>query len=340
MIATNTGNQHKDSRMTLNKPCPICDRVNSANSSPTSADADPLDLQVHCGRCGTFEIDRNAVHFLNVNLKPSQQLRACMSGWLRENPGVALEGNPGVSVLMAVRQPSVHRRAELLLMAIASKWPDAGADVTLPLTSDADNDYWLGATYSQSLPEVGYLLKQHLEGELQAVRAVSGTLGFGFTVGLITPRGHALLEKLRRTESSSVEGFCAMWFDKSVDSAWRDAIASAIADAGYAPLRLDESHYPDTVDDAIIAAIRRCRFVVADFTQQRGGVYFEAGFALGLGKIVVWTVREDDLEKVHFDNRQYNFIVWKPDDLPEFRRRLSARIEALIGEGPRKGGAS
>lgn len=297
-------------------------------------------FQANCARCGSFRIDSNAVHALTHLEAATKRQLAIISGWLRENPGVTLEGKEAAALLATVRPPSVHRRAELLLMAIASKWPDAGADVTLPLTSDADNDSWLGATYSQSLPEVGYLLKQHLEGELQAVRAVSGSLGWGFAVGLITPRGHALLEKLRHTESSNAEGFCAMWFDKSVDPAWRNAIAPAIADAGYDPVRLDESDYSDTVDDAIIAAIRRCRFVVADFTQQRGGVYFEAGFALGLEKIVLWTVREDDLEKVHFDNRQYNFIVWKPDDLPEFRRRLSARIEALIGAGPRKGSAS
>ena len=32
-----------------------------------------------------------------------------------------------------------------------------------------------------------------------------------------------------------------------------------------------------------MAEIRRSRFVVADYTGQVNGVYFEAGFALGLG---------------------------------------------------------
>ena len=35
--------------------------------------------------------------------------------------------------------------------------------------------------------------------------------------------------------------------------------------------------------DRIIAQIRASKFVVADFTRNRGGVYYEAGFALGLG---------------------------------------------------------
>jgi hypothetical protein len=73
---------------------------------------------------------------------------------------------------------------------------------------------------------------------------------------------------------------------------------------------------------------------VADFTGERGGVYFEAGFALGLGRQVIWTVREDVLDKVHFDNRQYNFIVWKSSGLDKFAERLGLRIEATVGRGP------
>jgi nucleoside 2-deoxyribosyltransferase len=52
-------------------------------------------------------------------------------------------------------------------------------------------------------------------------------------------------------------------------------------------IRVDREHFGDRIDDRIIAEIRRCRFIVADFTGQRGGVYFEAGFALGLGKPVI-----------------------------------------------------
>jgi nucleoside 2-deoxyribosyltransferase len=82
-----------------------------------------------------------------------------------------------------------------------------------------------------------------------------------------------------------------------------------------------------------MAHIRRSRFVVADFTGQRGGVYFEAGFALGLGHPVIWTVRSDDLTAVHFDNRQYNFLQWKDDNLDDLCQRLQYRIEATVGRG-------
>jgi hypothetical protein len=41
--------------------------------------------------------------------------------------------------------------------------------------------------------------------------------------------------------------------------------------------------------------------LVADFTGQRGGVYWEAGFAQGLGIPVIRTCKSDELWKLHFD---------------------------------------
>jgi len=67
---------------------------------------------------------------------------------------------------------------------------------------------------------------------------------------------------------------------------------------------------------------------VADFTGSRGGVYFEAGFALGLGIPVIWSCRKNDVKKVHFDTRQYNHIVW--NDSSDLYRQLRDRIEATI----------
>ena len=68
------------------------------------------------------------------------------------------------------------------------------------------------------------------------------------------------------------------------------------------------------------------------FESARGGVYFEAGFAKGLGREVIWTVRKDRLSYVHFDTRQYNHIVWS--DESDLRNQLSKRISATLGDGP------
>ena len=93
-------------------------------------------------------------------------------------------------------------------------------------------------------------------------------------------------------------------------------------------LRVDLKEHNDKICDLIVAEIRRSKFVVADFTLHKAGVYFEAGFALGLGIPVVWTCREDELNQTHFDTRQYNHVVWK--DAQDLFEKLKRRIEATI----------
>ena len=67
---------------------------------------------------------------------------------------------------------------------------------------------------------------------------------------------------------------------------------------------------------------------MADFTGHRGGVYFEAGFALGLGIPVVWTCKRSDYTGTHFDTRQRQHLLWDtPEDLREqLMNHIAARI--------------
>lgn len=125
-----------------------------------------------------------------------------------------------------------------------------------------------------------------------------------------------------------------MWFDDRLRPIWTSAIEPAINGAGYDAKRIDAHEHNNRIDDEIMAMIRRSRFVVADFMGNRGGVYFEAGFALGLGIPVIWTCRGSRLHRVHFDNRQYAFVTWEPDKLEDFKTRLQNRIEATLGKGP------
>ena len=154
----------------------------------------------------------------------------------------------------------------------------------------------------------------------------------------LTIEGYAHLEELERGATDSSQAFVAMWFHDSMTDAWEEGIKPAIEDAGYEALRIDQKEHDNKIDDEIIAEIRRSRFIVADFTHgedgARGGVYYEAGFAHGLGIQVIFTCRKDVFEKVHFDTHQYNHIVWETPE--ELRSRLVDRIAAVVGDGPRR----
>ena len=138
--------------------------------------------------------------------------------------------------------------------------------------------------------------------------------------------------------SPGFPGRFTMWFDKSMDDLWENGIKPGIEGAGYEAVRIDRKEHVNKIDDEIIAEIKRSRFVVSDFTHgkggMRGGVYYEAGFAHGMNIPVIFTCREDILEDIHFDTRQYNHIIWKtPEDL---KIRLTNRIAAVVGDGPKK----
>ena len=150
---------------------------------------------------------------------------------------------------------------------------------------------------------------------------------------MLTPDGWQELERIENSGADSSNGFIAMWFDATQDHV-RDCIEKAINDSGYDPIRIDKVQHVNKIDDEIIANIRRSKFMVADFTGQRNGVYFEAGFMLGLGRPVVWICNKSALGEVHFDTRQYNMLVYT--EMEDLQKKLQLRIEAILGKGPHK----
>jgi hypothetical protein len=122
-----------------------------------------------------------------------------------------------------------------------------------------------------------------------------------------------------------------------LDTAFDKAIEPAVQDSGYEKaIRIDREDFLGDVVFEIIARIKECRFVIADVTDQRHGVYFEGGYAMGMGLPVIWTCHKDDMGNAHFDTNHLNHIVW--DDIAEFRKKLTNMILGTsIGRGPKGG---
>jgi len=174
--------------------------------------------------------------------------------------------------------------------------------------------------------EASYLL-----GQLSVRRFVTPVTGTGKVQ--VTADGYERAEELEAAAYKSTRNaFVAMWFDKSRDLIYNQAIEPAIREAGYQAIRIDKKEHVNRIDDEIIAQLRQSRFLVADFTAQRAGVYYEAGFMHGLGRNVIWMVEKSELDKVHFDVRQYNFIDY--DSWSEAKSRLYYRIMSVEGKGP------
>lgn len=153
----------------------------------------------------------------------------------------------------------------------------------------------------------------------------------------LTAKGVFRLEEVETSPILSRQAFVAMWFSREMMQAYEEAISPAIFDAGYKPRLISEKHFNGKIDDEIIGEIRKSLFLVADFTcplnndewpEPRGGVYFEAGYAKGLNREVIWTVKQGYEKYLHFDTKTFNHIVW--NDYSDLKNKLFNRIIATV----------
>jgi len=294
-------------------PCEIC-RTQSATLQTPGYDG----IQQRCPRCGEFMLTGTACNMIR---SIDNEARTKLSGWIRHQnmlgdiPELSSEH---IRLIVSAPTPGIIERANRLLEVAARQ--QGGLSGVFNIQDPALES----ATYSS-----GY-------GEVRQLAAFLAERGFiqigGATQATVTPAGFVRLEQLRDSQVDSTQGFVAMWFTEQLKDAYVNGFELGIRNAGYEPLRIDQLEHVGKIDDEIIAQIRRSRFVVADFTGQRGGVYFEAGFAMGLGLPVIWTCHGAEIENLHFDIRQFNCIAWS--NPPELAARLQRRIEAVIGAGP------
>ena len=78
-----------------------------------------------------------------------------------------------------------------------------------------------------------------------------------------------------------------------------------------------------SIDERLRVEIRRSRFLIADLTDRNAGAYWEAGFAEGLGKPVIYTCEKSvfEEEKTHFDTNHMHTVLWdffEPKKLKHF----------------------
>ena len=284
----------------------------------------------------------------------SEEQRMLVTSWLVNQRSMG-DAEPRISDAMeidSIRRPSVFERAENLLKYINSQLTSIGDVFRTPYKpQDLEKNHTKWVRYSKilawsastKLNDVEYLLK-FLENQ-DLIASPSKEISVTKRC-ILTPKGHAHLAKSRNPTVDSTRAFVAMWFDSSLDGAFYKGIEPGIKACGYSAVRIDQSEHLDKIDDQIIAAIRRAKFLVVDLTEgevvkqedgtitggTRGSVYFEAGFAHGLDIPIIFTRRKNSPGKIHFDIQQYPCIFWSTPQ--ELKSRLASRIAANFGDAP------
>ena len=78
--------------------------------------------------------------------------------------------------------------------------------------------------------------------------------------------------------------------------------------------------------------IRDCKFMICDLTHDNNGAYWEAGYAEGLGKPVIYICEKQKFEdsKTHFDTNHCTTVPWCKTDPEGFARELSATLRRSL----------
>jgi len=84
----------------------------------------------------------------------------------------------------------------------------------------------------------------------------------------------------------------------------------------------------DRITDRILESITKAEFVIVDLTNERPNVFFEAGFAHGMGKIPIYVARAGT--RVHFDLKDYPIIFFR--NMKELKEGLTRRLSGLSEE--------
>jgi len=314
--------------------CPICAKLDGVSSQRMAS----RDVTIYTCRkvCGEYGLTRQATHIVDGL---SEEDRAKISAYLRERnikqqdlitltsetPNLGSADIPvvGVNDILRTSFPStISERLDRALLNLRRLSPHPGAVVLLSEHTDypvlfaenTDAFHFIRST----LQDMNYIQRDPLPYPATGTSVILTAQGWNRIIEL---------ERAAPTRDSR-QAFVAMWFDGSLDKAYSEGIVRAIREAGYEPVRVDLKEHNGKICDAIIAEIRKSRFVVADFTGGRGGVYYEAGYAMGIGIPVIWTCSEKDKDELHFDTRQYNHIIWmnETDLYEKLRRRIQATI--------------
>ncbi|MGO9621591.1 MAG: hypothetical protein ACLPT6_09320 [Desulfobaccales bacterium] len=304
------------------KDCPIC-KLEDKNIEETSSHGPAKSLSIKCPRCKNFILAFEALIAIGGIKQPIPKL----SAWIRDvnekgadTPVIYAESFERIPASIPDYSP---REKQIRLFQNIERNTKYPGDL-VPL----NHKYDFPLAWASSEGEFIYYITSIEERGFLKVRPRSAS---GVSPVTITSSGWDYLEQLEKNIEERTQAFVAMSFSKDLTSIWEGPISNAIKKAGYKPYRVDAEPHSDLIDMKIISEIKNSRFLVAEFTKQSNGVYFEAGYAQGIGLHVIRCIQKDDFENLHFDKNHYNFIIWETSG--DLEDKLYDFISAIIGKG-------
>ncbi len=320
--------------MTKTMSCPLCQTQCSAESQPCDIDGtgpQPV-YWPECPTCGHYIITKGAI---DCSYYPNRKEKLYIISGVTRNHyelnkseftiiGKMIRDDSEFETKILSQEPkTVLGKVELLLQYIARKSTHPGNNVSVNLSRDYP------ICFCKNAGELQFYIR-HLE-EIGDIKGLSPATSGGYSF-LLAAEGWRKIESMTRPNLESKQAFVAMWFDESLKEIFTKGIEPLEEDTGFEMYRVDQEPFNEKICDRIIADIRESRFLIADVTGLRNAVFFEAGYAMGLGLPVIFTCKKETEIEGCFDTRQYNHIVW--ENAEDLKTKLKDRILATIGKVP------
>ena len=196
----------------------------------------------------------------------------------------------------------------------------------------ADIQEIIGAPSDEFVEQLIEDLKRRgtIKGDLNP--ETGGSSSFFFVT--LTLDGWEQYEAEKRGEFQGNYGFIAMQFgDPELDPFVKDIVKPAVKEGiGYELVDMRDVGRAGVIDNIMRTQIRDAAFVIVDLTHDNSGAYWEAGYAEGLGKPVLYICKKAKFEeaRTHFDTNHCTTVLWSRQDDKGFKQALIATLRRSL----------
>jgi hypothetical protein len=316
----------------MDSRCPVCNAEHAKEQRVGGSE-----YWWSCGRCGEFLLGFPSSDLAYI-LENDVEKSAVLSHWIRtkyealrkETPDeqrgartAYLNGDLVKSIIRNPR-PSLPDQADNYVRWIGDNVKIGGQYVAV-------EELVVQAIVGSATKEEFELVSSHLrDAKLIEHKSDSGV----WRKVTLSYAGWERYRELKRATSESHRAFMAMQYDnKQLTDVFEDVFRDAVGRTGFDLVRLVDTPQPaGLIDDDLRVKIRASRFLIADLTDGNAGAYWEAGYAEGLGKPVIYTcekgVFEDSTSRPHFDTNHHLTILWEWDS--ERRKEAGEKLKNTI----------
>ena len=308
----------------MNDPitCPAC-RSTHAKKRGSTEHGEWFECEV----CGHYGVNPHALNRLQDDGSEfSSNLRAVLSHQLRTQQNE--DDSPVITKgwLNHLREngklPSPRVQAANIIRFMGDEESKSGRPIQFPIEFHAI----IGALDRNSA--------ERLRNELIGKGLVKDDDGYRLTLD-----GWKRYEEEKLGQFEGHYGFLAMQFTKGKDDCYgldnfvEELLKPTVKDGiGYDLVDMNDVGQAGVIDNILRMKIRDAAFVIADLTHDNHGAYWEAGYAEGLGKPVIYICEKNKFEqdKTHFDTNHCTTVPWSRDSEEDFKKTLIATLRRSL----------